>query len=161
VRRALAEAGEIIDPEVLMEEGVQFLQHEYKHTDARRHEGLLGWFFQGEAESFSRVLVYQLVFPANLVPASEPANRFLAPLMQTRAVRALENRILALIPIFIAFSAEERRDALEAWMDRKNTTAATKKFVGGLTMLKNDFYYMDVLKRTAYVAREELRSQGL
>ena len=44
LRTELAAAGEMLNPEVLRREGVQFLLHEYKHTDASQHQGLLGRF---------------------------------------------------------------------------------------------------------------------
>ena len=161
VRQELAAAGEMLNPEVLRREGVQFLLHEYKHTDAHQHEGLLGRFSHREDDCFHRLLVYQTVFPISVVGNSDSLSRFLDFLMQTRAARAMEKEIQALTTTFIAFSAEERRNALETWMDMKAPTAATNDFINRLTWLKNDFSRMDVLKRSAIIARDELSRSGL
>ncbi len=161
VRTELASAGEMLYPEVLRREGVQFLLHEYKHTDASQHQGLLARFSHCEEDCFSRLLVYQTVFPVSVIGDSEAGSRFLDFLMQTRAARAMEKQIQDLTTTFLAFSAEERRNALEAWMDMKAPTAATADFLNLLTWLKNDFSRMDVLKRSAIIARDQLSRSGL
>ncbi len=144
----------MLNPEVLRREGVQFLLHEYKHTDASQHQGLLGRFSHYEDECFNRLLVYQMVFPVSVIGDSEaePLSRF--PDANTR--EAMEKQIQDLTSTFLAFSAEERRNALEAWMDMKAPTAATKDFLNLLSWLKNDFFSMDVLKRSAIITRDEL-----
>ena len=73
----------------------------------------------------------------------------------------MEKQIQDLTTTFLAFSAEERRNALEAWMDMKAPTAATADFLNLLTWLKNDFSRMDVLKRSAIIARDQLSRSGL
>ncbi|HEY5259571.1 MAG TPA: hypothetical protein VIJ46_02905, partial [Rhabdochlamydiaceae bacterium] len=157
--RALIEAGEIIDPDQLFAKGREFLLHELNHTDASKYQRLLGRFDTDASESFYCMIVYHLIFPANVVATSAPARRFLDRLMQTHAAKPLQDKIEGMRATFEAFSAEEQTNALGGWKEGTWPIRSTAAFNSALWELKCDFNNIHILDHCAYKVRDQLRER--
>ena len=158
--RALIAAGEMIDPDQLVAEGKEFLLHEWNHTDAREHLRLLRRIDTDASESFYCVIVYHLIFPANVVAPSDPARRFLNHLMQTHAMKPIRDKIADMRATFKAFSAEEQTNALGGWKDGTWPIESTSAFNAKLWELKCHFNSIHILDHCAYHVRDQLK-EGL
>ncbi len=158
--RALIAEGELIDPAPLVAAGTEFLLHDYKYTDAPRHERLLGRFADVPVDSLHKVIVYHLVFPAIIAAPSDPGRRFLDRLMQTRAARALQGQIADMRATFYNFSGEQQTNALEGWTKGRSPIASTGAFHNALRELTSHFAEIRILEWCAFRVRERLDRMG-